>query len=250
MQPYIHPCIEAYFHTFILVYWQTCILPYLHCCTCVLAYLHSRLLPDTCQPTSTHPRTHLSDTFRRSSKHLPSSWRVNLGKSNYFLYQKLIISRLFVQLVPSNLHKYDQIQTMVSHKRSLAQILRMGIAKRHRANQLASQRAETIFSKPVLYSGMSSLLLSKSEVDILAKHVKVTTEKLLKLDPKTPEPVVFWKGNGKFALWKCLYFYSKMHWDQDIRLFIFFSSYPFGGILDTLPLLRFQFRFFCLFTNN
>ena len=52
------------------------------------------------------------------------------------------------------------------------------------------------------------------------------------------------KGNEKFALWKCLYFYSKMHWDQDIRLFIFFSSYPLGGILDTLPLLRFQFRFF------
>ena len=34
-----------------------------------------------------------------------------------------------------------------------AQILRMGMAKRHRANQLASLRAETIFSKPVLYSG-------------------------------------------------------------------------------------------------
>ena len=58
------------------------------------------------------------------------------------------------------------------------------------------------------------------------------------------------KSNEKFALWKCLYFYSKMHWDQDISLFIFFSSYPFGGILDTLPLLRFWFRFFCFFTNN
>ena len=38
------------------------------------------------------------------------------------------------------------------------------------------------------------------------------------------------KGNEKFALQKCLYFYSKMHRDQDIRLFIFFSLYPFGGI--------------------
>ena len=83
---------------------------------------------------------------------------------------------------------------MVSHKRSLAQILRMGMAKRHRANQLASQRAETIFSKPVLYSGMSSLLLSKSEADILAKHVNLTTENLLKLHPKTPEPVVFFQA--------------------------------------------------------
>ena len=83
---------------------------------------------------------------------------------------------------------------MVSHKRSLAQILRMGMAKRHRANQLASLRAETIFSKPVLYSGMASLLLSKSEADILAKHVNLTTENLLKLHPKTPEPVVFFQA--------------------------------------------------------
>ena len=67
----------------------------------------------------------------------------------------------------------------------------MGMAKRHRANPLASLRAETIFSTPVLYSGMASLLLTKSEIDILSRHVKVTTENLLKLHPKTPEPVVF-----------------------------------------------------------
>ena len=65
------------------------------------------------------------------------------------------------------------------------------MAKRHRANPLASLRAETIFSTPVLYSGMASLLLTKSEIDILSRHVKVTTENLLKLHPKTPEPVVF-----------------------------------------------------------
>ena len=34
-----------------------------------------------------------------------------------------------------------------------------------------------------------------------------------------------------------------MHRFQNISIFIFFSSYPFGGILDTLPLLRFQFFF-------
>ena len=41
-----------------------------------------------------------------------------------------------------------------------------------------------------------------------------------------------------------------MHGDQDTSLFIYFSSYPFGGIVDTLPLLRFRFHFFCLFTDN
>ena len=41
-----------------------------------------------------------------------------------------------------------------------------------------------------------------------------------------------------------------MHWGQVISIFIFFSLYPFGGILDTLPLLGFRFRFFCFFTGK
>ena len=82
-------------------------------------------------------------------------------------------------------------QRLINHKRSLAQILSMGMAKRHRANPVAALRAEMIFSTPVLFSGIASLLLSKSEVDILAQHVKVTIENLLKLHPKTPAPVVF-----------------------------------------------------------
>ena len=80
---------------------------------------------------------------------------------------------------------------IVNHKRSLASILSMGLSKRHRANPIASLRAESIFSTPVLFSGMASLFLTKSESDILAKHVKENTEQLLKLHPKTPEPVIF-----------------------------------------------------------
>ena len=41
-----------------------------------------------------------------------------------------------------------------------------------------------------------------------------------------------------------------MHGGQGISIFIFFSKYPFGGISYTLPLLGFQFRFFCLFTQT
>ena len=38
---------------------------------------------------------------------------------------------------------------------------------------------------------MASLILSKSESDILSQHVKETIERLLKLHPKSPSPVVF-----------------------------------------------------------
>ena len=82
-------------------------------------------------------------------------------------------------------------QRIVSQKKALSQILRMGLARRHRANPIAALRAELVFATPVLYSGLASLLLTRTEIDILAKHVKETTESLLKLHPRTPEPVVF-----------------------------------------------------------
>ena len=82
-------------------------------------------------------------------------------------------------------------QRIVSHKRSLAQILSMGLSRRHRANPIAALRAENIFSTPVLYSGIASLNLTKSEIATLARHLKETTQNILKLHPKTPDPVVF-----------------------------------------------------------
>ena len=82
-------------------------------------------------------------------------------------------------------------QRIVNHKRSLGQILRMGMARHHRANPIACLRAETVFSTPVLFSGIASLFLTKTESEIIVQHVKETTENLLKLHPKTPEPVVF-----------------------------------------------------------
>ena len=58
-------------------------------------------------------------------------------------------------------------QRISYHKKALGQILSMGMARKHRANPIASLRAEVIFATPVLYSGMASLLLSRSEKDIL-----------------------------------------------------------------------------------
>ena len=78
-------------------------------------------------------------------------------------------------------------QRMASHRKALASILFCGMARRHRANPLSSLRAERIFGSPVLFSGLAALILNKTEVDIIAQHVKKTTQDLLKL----PEPVIF-----------------------------------------------------------
>ena len=54
-------------------------------------------------------------------------------------------------------------QRIVSHRSSLAQILSMGMSKKHRASPIAALRAENIFTTPILYSGVASLLVTKSE---------------------------------------------------------------------------------------
>ena len=82
-------------------------------------------------------------------------------------------------------------QRLVSHKKALGAILFTGMSRRHRANPLAAIRAEKIFGSPVLFSGLPSLILSKGEIELISAHVKQTLEGLLKLHPKTPEPVVF-----------------------------------------------------------
>ena len=82
-------------------------------------------------------------------------------------------------------------QRIVNHKGSLAKILSMGMSRHHRANPIAALRAENIFATPILFSGMASLFITKAESDVLALHVKETTENLLKLHSRTPDPVVF-----------------------------------------------------------
>ena len=94
-----------------------------------------------------------------------------------------------VRSVSSNLpHIQERI---LSHMKALASVLFSGMSRRHRANPLSSLRVEKTFGSPVLFSGVGSLILNKSELDVISHHVKTTTENLLKLHNKTPEPFVF-----------------------------------------------------------
>ena len=82
-------------------------------------------------------------------------------------------------------------QRIVKHRKALACLLFAGMSRRHRANPLASLRAEKIFGTPVLFSGLASLILKQSEVDIISYHVKQTTQDLLKLHQNTPDVFIF-----------------------------------------------------------
>ena len=78
----------------------------------------------------------------------------------------------------------------IAHKRALGAVLHTGAARNHRGNPAASLRVEKLHGEPVLFSGMATLVLLKSEIEIIDQHHKVTLERLMRLHPRTPQCVV------------------------------------------------------------
>ena len=82
-------------------------------------------------------------------------------------------------------------ERIAAHKRAIGSILYTGMARNHRGNPAASIRINKIYGIPVLLSGLASLVLKETEVDLIDQHVKINIEKLLRLPASTPRPVVF-----------------------------------------------------------
>ena len=73
------------------------------------------------------------------------------------------------------LHRISQ------HKKALASVMFSGTAKSHRANPAASLRIHTLYCTPVLLSGLSSLVLSTTEMKTLDHHYTTTLQRLQRL---------------------------------------------------------------------
>ena len=78
-----------------------------------------------------------------------------------------------------------------AHKRALAAISPIGIARAHRGSPASSLRMQEIYGTSVLLSGLASLVLSAKEISILENHFKNTLENIQKLHKNTPKPVVY-----------------------------------------------------------
>ena len=81
-----------------------------------------------------------------------------------------------------------------AHKKSLASVLPFGLARSHRCNPAASLRINNLYATPVLLSGLGSLILSSSEINMINMYMKRTTQNLQKLMAKTPACVVAFLG--------------------------------------------------------
>ena len=83
------------------------------------------------------------------------------------------------------------ISRFTAHRRALAANLFVGNARSHRGNIAASLKLEKIFALPVLLSGLASLVLTKTQVDMIDHHYLNTLKSLLKTYRGTPQVFVF-----------------------------------------------------------
>ena len=81
-----------------------------------------------------------------------------------------------------------------AHSKALNAILFTGIARKYRANPRVGLRIQQIYATPVLLSGLGSLVLAESEMNVIENHFKRSCENLQKLLPKTPRCVVYFLG--------------------------------------------------------
>ena len=69
------------------------------------------------------------------------------------------------------------------HKKAIGAILHVGIARGHRGNPVASLYIHQLYGTPVLMSGLASLYLSSSEINLISQHFKETVQRLQCLYP-------------------------------------------------------------------
>ena len=83
------------------------------------------------------------------------------------------------------------LQRIASHKRALGSVSSAGLARGHRANPAASLKAHQLYCTSVLFSGLSSLVLSKSELNVIEIHFKNTVQNIQRLHQNTPRSIVY-----------------------------------------------------------
>ena len=78
-----------------------------------------------------------------------------------------------------------------AHRKQLFSLLPAGIALHHGGNPAPGLHLDNVYCLPVLLSGLSSLLLSKSEVNRIRNYYRINLARLMKLPDRTPECALY-----------------------------------------------------------
>ena len=88
------------------------------------------------------------------------------------------------------------LNRLAAHRKAMSATLSSGVAYKSRVNPLVNLRLEKTYGCPVLLSGLSSLVISSSELSAIDQHLKNTYQNIQKLHSKTPRSVVFFLGGS------------------------------------------------------
>ena len=88
------------------------------------------------------------------------------------------------------------VKRISAHKKALLGVGAAGITRTCRTNPAASIRIHNLYALPVLFSGLASLVISKTELNPLNNHLKNTLQSLQRLHQSTPRAVVFLLGGS------------------------------------------------------
>ena len=139
-------------------------------------------------PSKTKLQAYFPSNFSGDKQYLMNSVPITIGDSTI----KFVDAAEHVGVIRSVDGNLPHILNRISsHRKALHAVLPAGLARAHRGNPIASLRVESLYGVPVLMSGIASLVLKQSEVNILNQHYKTTLQNLLKLHDRTPDPVVF-----------------------------------------------------------
>ena len=83
------------------------------------------------------------------------------------------------------------LERISAHNNALHAVLPAGLALHHHGNPAAGLRVEQMYSFPKLLSGLSALVLTKFEVNLISAHYKNTLQRIMKLHDRTPDPVIY-----------------------------------------------------------
>ena len=86
------------------------------------------------------------------------------------------------------------LKRISSHRKALGATLSSGNAQKCRANPLVGLRLEKVYGSLVLMSGVSTLVLSGSELSTIDQHQKETYQNIQKLLSNTPRSFVYFLG--------------------------------------------------------
>jgi hypothetical protein len=83
------------------------------------------------------------------------------------------------------------VHRVAQHKKAIGSVLSAGLARGHRGSPAAGIKVHQLYCTPRLFSGLATLVLLKSETNIIDAHYQKTLQFLQRLHDKTPRPVIF-----------------------------------------------------------